>query len=284
MRTFCLFLLLPGLLLAQESPVKTLRSVVKATVGAESWRAELTVQGAIATGPTHAMGNHDIDERYILESAGELCRIVTPHAYRRAFAKSGALETEDGWTALANRLEGRALGALARPVLEVLAAVLELRAEAAWVDGPLHGFETVPEGRHLRVEGTRDGAIARFSDLQKAGLFEDPRNFEGPSREQEHIPGVTPPGGNWIVPEIVERLDRSRGKIVYDLILDAELEHVEVLQVSVLFAHTGTPAQVAPDDALSEASHIAVIWTYRLSELGQVTVPAPPRAARKFLR
>ncbi len=282
MRAQALSLLVLTSCLLADGPVASLRNSIKTTLGHGSWHAELTVEGGVATGAQHEIGNYDIERSYQLRSEDELCHVSSEslQAWRRAFRPGGALYIEDQWVPLSGRPQGRELAALARPVLEILRELLELREEAVWGTGSLHGLDDPAEGRHIRVEGSLQHAVKAFNAIQRSGIFEDPRNFEGPRLDDERIPGIEPKG-NYIVPEMLEKLDRSLGKVVYDVILNAR-EEIVTVQVSLLFAKVGSPSN-HPDQRLSEAAHIAVIATYQLSELGEVELESVPRAARKHL-
>lgn len=265
-----------------DGPVTSLQRAIKTTLSHGSWSAELRVEGGVATGPLHEIGNFDIERSYLLRSEGELCQVSSEPllAWRRAFRAGGALRIDGQWVPLGARQEGRELTALARPVLELLRELLDLREEAVWGDGSLRGLEDPGEGRHIRVEGSLRQALEAFNVVQRSGIFEDPRNFEGPRLDQEHIPGALPKN-NYIVPEMLEKLDRSLGKVVYDVVLNAR-DEIVALQLSLVFGKVGSQAETVAE-RLSSAAHVAIVASYQLSEHGEVELETVPRAARKHL-
>ncbi len=254
-------------LLADEKPSKVVKSVIKATVRAESYALEVHNEGGFARGADHDVRKNEISGDYSLTTVGKLTQFHAPvSAFRQLGRDGGALEQAGAWISLAREREGRLLDGLVTPLVEVLAEVLKLSRSASW-DG---------EGR-LRLDGSAKLAAAHFMRLQRSGYFED----------EDQLANAPAAGSdedfNWEVHEIVERVDKSRAQVIYWLQLDATGSTLVSVERCVVLAVRESSGE-SLERALGGAEHIAWRTSYQLSQLGEVEPPEVPQEALRWLR
>ncbi len=257
---------------AQGPASKVLKQALRNTLETGSWALQAEVVCAYATGPKHRAGTTWFTRRYSAETIGHLTHISSPiEAYREYGGVPGAVRRQGTWVPLKRLQAGKETDALLLPLVGILSCAYDHREVVQWVDDERFDKPLLRAVCPSRMAGNL------FNDVVRSGIFEEGLQEDGGRRYDDGSGS-----GEWIAAEILERVDRSRGKLVLDLRLGHN-DVVDEIFLKVVLAARPQDGGKTPRDWEAQ-EHIVVSFHYSFSSHGELDPFPIPAEALSIVR